>query len=256
MSDPRKPIFDAIRTAGGSVPDRAAVERVHAVLDTLGVPRFGAVVVPAGPIACIDLSLLRVVCRSVSDIWVSPIRAACIRFEINSIRRIAAFIAQMAHESRCFKLLDEDMFYTTAGRIVQVWPSRFNLQSATAYLRNPEKLGNFVYANRMGNGPPESGDGYKMRGGGPLHVTGRDNWQAFADEMGMSLDEALAFGRTPEGGIMSAAWFWEANDINRLADTPGVADESKRINGGTNGLAERKAFFDALVSELLKREAA
>lgn len=256
MSDPRKPIFDAVRTAGGRFKTQAAVERMHAILDECGVPREGVIVIPAGPISDIDLSLLQVVCRSVSADWVAPIRAACIRFEINTIRRIAAFIAQMAHESRCFAKLDEDLFYTTAGRIVQVWPSRFNLASAAKYLRNPQKLGNFVYANRMGNGTPESGDGYKFRGGGPLHVTGRDNWQAFADEMGLTLDEALAYGRTIEGGVMAAAWFWEANDINRLADTPGVTDETKRINGGTNGLNERKAFFDALVSELLRREAA
>jgi putative chitinase len=104
----------------------------------------------------------------------------------------------------------------------------------------------------MGNGNEASGDGWRFRGGGPLQLTGRDNWTGFAKAMGMSLDDALAYGRTVEGGVMTAAWFWEANDINRLADTPGVADESKKINGGVNGLADREAKFNALVAALLR----
>lgn len=255
MADPRTPIFDAVRTAGGRFPTQALVERFHALLDEAGVPRTGPVVVPAGPIACIDLSLIRVICRNATVELVEPIRAACIKYEINTIRRVAAFIAQMAHESRCFTALEENMNYTSAARIVAVWPSRFTLASAAAYVRQPQKLANFVYANRMGNGPPESGDGWRFRGAGPMHLTGRDNWEAFAADLGVSLDSALGYGRGIEGGIVAAGWFWEQNDINRLADTPGVSDESKRINGGTNGLAERTSFFNALVAELLKREA-
>ncbi len=194
------------------------------------------------------------------EAWSAAIRAACVRFEINTIRRVAAFIAQMAHESG-LKCLDENLRYSSAERIKTVFGQgeagrrRFpTIFSAQPYVGQPEKLANYVYANRMGNGPPESGDGWRFRGGGPLQNTGRDNWTRFAEAMGMCLDEALAFGRTLEGGIMAAAWFWEENDINRLADTPGVADESRAINGGKNGLADRTAKFNALVAAMLRLE--
>lgn len=252
MNDPRTPIFEAVRAAGGRFRTQALVEQLHIVLDEVGVPRSDTI--PAGPLAHIDKALLNVVCRNIGEEWAVPIRNACMRFEINTIRRIAAFIAQMAHESRCFTRLDENMNYTTAKRIAEVWPTRFTIRTAEAYVRQPQKLANFVYANRMGNGPPESGDGWKFRGGGPLHLTGRKNWQAFADYLNVSLDTAIGYGRTIEGGVMSAAFFWEMNDINRLADTPGVSDESKAINGGSHGLQERKTFFNALVAELLRRE--
>ncbi len=222
---------------------------------------------PAGPIDLIDAALLRVICpeRTLAELepWVDPIRAACARFEINTIRRIAAFVAQMAHESG-LKAREEDLNYS-AKRLAEVW-SRFaanpsaspkerqpnNLARACAH--NPEKLANVVYANRMGNGPPESGDGWRHRGVGPLQNTGKQNHERFAEAMGMSLADALTYMRTVEGGIMAAAWFWEANDINRLADTPGVADESRAINGGENGLADRERRFNAGVAEMLRRE--
>ena len=108
--------------------------------------------------------------------------------------------------------------------------------------------------NRMGNGPPESGDGWKYRGNGPPQLTGADNHRAFAEAIGKSVDDAVAYIGTLEGGIEAAAWFWEENDINRLADTPGVADETKRINGGTVGIEDRQSKFNTLVDELLAAE--
>jgi putative chitinase len=209
----------------------------------------------------IDIALLRAVCPNCDPKWVEPVRKACLDFEINTIRRISAFIAQMAVESQCFTKLDENMNYTSAERIKAIFGQgtagrkRFpTLASCGAYVRNPEKLANYVYANRMGNGPVSSGDGWKFRGGTLIHLTGRDNWTAFANALGMSVEAALIYGRTPQGAAVAAAWFWEENDINRLADTPGVADESKAINGGTNGLDDRKAKFDKLVAVLLKRQ--
>jgi putative chitinase len=139
---------------------------------------------------------------------------------------------------------------------MEVWPKRFpTLGSASAFARNPEKLANKVYGGRLGNGPEQSGDGWRFRGTGPLQITGRDNFTRFAYAMALPLDQALLYARSTEGGIMAAAWFWEENDINRLADTPGVEDESRRINGGTNGLADRRVRFDRVVAELLRRGA-
>jgi putative chitinase len=227
-------------------------------------PAAAAAEAPAGPlpkpIAMISVELLRVACPTTPAVvltpFVEPIREACLRFEINTTRRVAAFIAQMAHESDGFTRLEENLNYS-AKRLTQVWPNRFpTLEAAKPYANNPEKLANKVYANRMGNGPEESGDGWRTRGAGPLQVTGTDNLKGFAKAMKMKLAEAIVYARTVAGGIMAAAWFWEANDINRLADTPGVADESKRINGGTHGLADREKRFNALVARMLKLEKA
>jgi putative chitinase len=218
----------------------------------------GTIKVTPPAIALIDAELLHVACpeRSLAELapWVEPIRRACLKFEINAVRRVAAFIAQMAHESG-MQPREENLNYR-AERLCQVWPARFpNLGAAVPYAHNPERLANRVYASRLGNGDEASGDGWKFRGVGPLQITGRANMTAFGNAMGMSVEDALTYAKTMEGGIMAAAWFWEANDINRLADTPGVADETRRINGGEVGLADRTARFDAVVAEMLRRGA-
>lgn len=209
----------------------------------------------SGVIGKIDVQLLRVACPERTEAqlapWVEPIQRACQRFDINTVRRVAAFISQMAHESHLKPGREENLNYS-AKRLTQVWPSRFpSIAAAEPYARNPEKLANRVYAGRMGNGPELSGDGWKFRGAGPMQLTGRSNWIGFADAMGMTIDQALEYGRTLEGGVMSAAWFWMTNDLNRLADTPRVTDETRRINGGTHGLADREARFNRTVAALL-----
>lgn len=212
----------------------------------------------AGIIAQVDAALLHVACpeRAIAELepWAEPLRKASVRFGINTVRRVAAFVAQIAHESG-FQARSENLNYR-AERLCEVWPSRFpSVPNAEPYAHNPEKLANKVYAGRMGNGDEASGDGWRFRGVGPLQVTGRDNMTRFAAAIGLGVDQALEYAASIEGGIMAAAWFWEANDINRLADTPGVTDETRAINGGENGLADRKARFDATVAELLRRGA-
>lgn len=217
--------------------------------------------VPIDPdIAIISVDLISKSCagtpKETLAPFVEPIRRACIHFEINSIRRVAAFIAQMGTESQSFTRFSENLNYR-AERLMEVWPRRFQTMAVAApYAHNPEKLANRVYADRMGNGDEASGDGWRYRGEGPLQITGKSNWLAFAAAMGMTLEQALAYGQTVEGGVMAAAWFWEANGINRLADTPGVSDESRRINGGDTGLADRTARFNVLVNEMLRLEGA
>ena len=208
----------------------------------------------------ITIAVLRAACpeRNIEQLspWVPPIKAACRKFDINNIRRVAAFIGQMSHESSLKPGREENLSYS-AKRMAEVWPSRFRtIGAAKPYEHNPEKLANRVYADRMGNGNEASGDGWRYRGAGPLQITGADNWRGFAKDLGMTRDASLDYGRTLEGGIMAAAWFWETNGINRLADTPGVSDESRRINGGEHGLADRKRRFDAAVAALLKEERA
>ncbi|HEX8224461.1 MAG TPA: hypothetical protein VF605_11655 [Allosphingosinicella sp.] len=233
---------------------------------TTGVPAaapahaLAMIAAPVGPVPrvveLLSVEVLKAGCPETPieklALWLPAIKDACHRYEINTVRRVAAFVAQMAHESQGFTKSGENLNYTTAARLRAVFPKYFRtLDAAKPCLRSPEKLANRVYASRMGNGNEASGDGYRFRGGGPLQLTGRNNWTGFAKAMGLSVEAALSYGRTIAGGVMAAAWFWESNDLNRLADTPGVADESKRVNGGTNGLEDRKRRFDALVAKLL-----
>ena len=262
----RKPVFSAV---GALVPgiwnQPGAVEAMDRLLDLAK-----ADVRPAGypfPISAIDTALLVLVAPhlrpEVLAPWVEPIRQACLRYEINTIRRVAAFITTLAHEGGFIVGRRENMNYS-AKRLSEVWPGRFAVggvkgtpnQLAKALGGKPEEIANHVYANRMGNGPPASGDGWKYRGNGPPQLTGADNHRAFAAAVGKPLDEAVAWVGTINGGVAAAAWFWEENDINRLADTPGVSDETRRINGGETGLADRTEKFGILVAELLKREKA
>ena len=195
--------------------------------------------------------------------WVQPVKSACIRFDIDRVRRVAAFIAQMAHESG-LRARTENLNYSAEGLIKNFGRHRISRADAFAFGRSPtqkanrEAIANCIYGGDWGRemlGNVQAGDGWMFRGVGPLQVTGRDNMTRFAATIDTSLEEALAYARTLNGGIMAAAWFWEENDINRLADTPGVEDESRKINGGTKGLEDRRARFDRVVAELLKRGA-
>lgn len=258
----RKLIFDAVRDILG----RGFVPREIGQLDRAidaAVQEAGAQLAkeskPTRATDMIDIDLLKVAASHLSEgalaPWVEPIREACERFEINNIRRVSAFITTLAHEGGFKVGVRENMNYS-AERMAQVWPSRFRGPNPLPRKlhRNPEAIANEVYANRMGNGPPESGDGWCYRGNGPIQLTGKNNHAAFAKAMGMGVEAAAEWIGSIEGGVMSAAWFWDTNGINALADTPGITDETKRINGGTIGIADRKAIFDRLVSEMLKRE--
>lgn len=194
--------------------------------------------------------------------WADPIKLGCRRFGIDTVREIAALLAQAGHESCGFTRLSEGLNYTTPERIKAVFGQgkagrrRFpTLDSCRPYVRNPEKLANYVYANRMGNGPPESGDGWRFRGFGPFQLTGRNNHTAFANAMGMPVEQVPDYIRTTNGGAMSMCWFFKTNGLEDEAATAGVDDETRVINGGVHGLPDRKRRFDAVVAELLRRGA-
>ena len=162
------------------------------------------------------------------------------RYEINTVDRVAAFLAQCGHESADFTVLQENLNYSAKG-LSATWPRRFVSESAAQpYHRNPEAIANCVYASRMGNGDEASGDGWKFRGRGAIQLTGRANYQAFADTFGWALEEAVAYTETLQGAVESAAWFWWKNNLNALADDRNITGLTKKINGGTLGLEERK----------------
>ena len=166
------------------------------------------------------------------------------RYDITTVERVAAFLAQCGHESADFTVLKENLNYSAEG-LSKVFPKRFpTVAAAQPYNRNPEKIANKIYSDRMGNGPEASGEGYKFRGRGAIQLTGKENYSKFAASVGKTLDEAVAYTETLAGAIESACWFWNTNKLNALADATDIVTLTKRINGGTIGLEDRKHHFE------------
>ena len=174
--------------------------------------------------------------------WCEALNKILPDYDITTPQRVAAFIAQTAHESGGYTALHENLNYQAAS-LCRVWPHYFNESNANDYAHQPEKIANRAYANRMGNGPEESGDGWRFCGRGLLQVTGRSNYQAFADSLQMNIDDVPAFLQTFEGAVQSACWFWENNNLNSFADSGDFVTMTKRINGGTLGLEDRQARY-------------
>ena len=168
-------------------------------------------------------------------------------YDINTPNRIAAFVAQCAHESGNFMVLKENLNYK-AATLRKIFPKYFpNDQIAQEYASKPNKqvaIASKVYANRMGNGDEASQEGYKFCGRGLIQLTGRSNYQAFADSLEMSIDDVPEYLQTFEGAAQSACWFWETNKLNQWADAGDILTLTKRINGGTIGLEDRKKHYD------------
>jgi putative chitinase len=168
-------------------------------------------------------------------------------YEINTAQRIAAFIAQCAHESAGFTALKENLNYR-AATLRKIFPKYFPTDElAQQYASMPNKqeaIANKVYGNRMGNGPESSGDGYRFCGRGLIQLTGRENYSWFAASLGISVEEASEYLETFEGAAQSACWFWETNKLNQWADTGDILMLTKRINGGTIGLEDRIKHYN------------
>ena len=178
----------------------------------------------------------------VLETYIDPLNEVCDKFEINTSERLAMFLAQVGHESGGLSVVQENLNYR-AERLAVVFPKYFKGIDTSEYAHNPEKIANRVYANRMGNGDEESGDGYKFRGRGLIQLTGHNNYASFASDMGMDIDEAVEYLSTPEGAAMSAGWYWNKTSLNQWADSSDVLTVTKKINGGTIGLAEREHLF-------------
>ena len=177
------------------------------------------------------------------DHWFKVLDQALPDYEINMPQRIAAFLAQCAHESGGFTAIQENLNYK-AESLVRVWPKYFpNMEIANQYAHNQEKIANRAYANRMGNGPEESGDGWAHCGRGLIQLTGRANYQAFADSIQISIDDATEYLKTFEGCVQSACWFWENNNLNKWADEGNIEKMTRIINGGVLGLDDRTARY-------------
>lgn len=166
------------------------------------------------------------------------------KFGIDTIMKLAHFLAQCAHESGNFRVTQENLNYSAKG-LLGVFPKYFTAETAVAYERKPEKIANIVYANRMGNGDKTSGDGYKFRGRGFIQLTGHDNYKAFSVAIGEDCvaNPDLVSSKYP---LASAAWFFQKNCLKRATNNSdeSVTAVSKCVNGGTIGLADRIKHFN------------
>lgn len=169
---------------------------------------------------------------------------------IGTTHRIAAFVGQCSVESMKFSRTEESLYYT-ADRMCEVWPSRFpTIESAGPCALNPEVLANNVYANRMGNGDPASGDGWTFRGAGYIQLTGRAAQTAFAVVSGQPINTVGAYLRTPQGAAESACWYWADRRLNALADAWEITSLSRVINGGSGGFLARLAACNAALKAI------
>ena len=175
--------------------------------------------------------------------WYEALEQLLPDYEINTPHRIAAFIAQCAHESGGFKFIKENLNYKAAS-LRTVFGKYFPTDDlANAYAKKPEMIANRVYASRMGNGDEHSGDGYRFCGRGLIQLTGRSNYENFAASLEISPEEAADYLGTFEGAAQSACWFWESNNLNSVADAGDIKKMTKIINGGYIGLEDRMAHY-------------
>lgn len=176
-------------------------------------------------------------------------------------RRVAMFLAQTIFESAYLKSTEENLNYSADG-LLKVFPKYFKSRTeAEAYARNPQRIANRVYANRMGNGDESSGDGWKYRGRGYIMLTGKQNFKAFNEYNLCTVDvvadpdilaKVIPTGKKDDRwylGMVATMWFWEKKKINEPADIGNMEEVTKRINGGTNGLAQRKVIYRRLIRE-------
>lgn len=175
----------------------------------------------------------------IDEKWLDPLNETFERFSINTPIRQASFIGQCGHECANFKILEENLNYK-AETLCKIWPKRFpNLEFAKQYERNPKKIANSVYANRMGNRDEASGDGYRFRGRGCLQTTGSANYFHAGKALGIDLIMEPDLLATPKFAALAAGFFWETHKLNELADLRDYVKMTKKINGGTIGLQDR-----------------
>lgn len=174
--------------------------------------------------------------------FVAPLNAAFARYSINTPKRVAAFIGQTAVESNQFRHLEESLYYSSAVHLKKTFPKQFKTTDAADYTRKPEKLANYVYANRLGNGDIASGDGWKFRGRGLIQLTGRSNYQKFMDASGVNVIAKPELLSEPRYAALSAAWFWNRMKLNDWADKDNYRALTKRVNAAMLGFKDREAF--------------
>jgi putative chitinase len=175
----------------------------------------------------------------IDEKWLEPLNETFERYGIHTAIRQACFIGQCGHECGNFKILEENLNYR-AETLMKIWPKRFpTLEFAKQYEKNPRKIANSVYANRMGNRDEASGDGYRFRGRGCLQTTGSANYFHAGKALGIDLIMEPDLLSTPKYAALAAGFFWHTHKLNELADLRDYVKMTKKINGGTIGLQDR-----------------
>jgi putative chitinase len=205
--------------------------------------------------------------RELAERWLPHVQNAMARFGIESKNQVAAWLAQTAHESGGYTMLTENLNYK-AATLAACWPNRFAVVGAdkkpvkdaqgkmtptavaNAIAGKPELIANLVYSSRMGNGPAESGEGWKYRGRGLKQLTGKDNYTRCGAALQLDIVANPDLLLEPEGAAMSAAWFWSVNKCGALADANDFTGLTKKINGGTIGLADRERRYKAVLATI------
>jgi putative chitinase len=178
------------------------------------------------------------------DQWFEALTSILPDYDITTPQRVAAFLAQCAHESGGFVFLKENLNYKAAS-LRRVFPKYFPDDAIAAqYAGKGEMIANRVYANRMGNGDEASGDGWRYCGRGLIQLTGKNNYTFFAGSLDIPVEEASEYLQTFEGAVQSACFFWESNKLNQWADSGDILTLTKRINGGTIGLEDRQKHYN------------
>jgi putative chitinase len=187
----------------------------------------------------------------IDPVWEVPLNATFDRFDISNSLRQAAFIAQCGHECGNFKTLEENLQYR-AETLMRLWPKRFpTLEFAKQYEKNPKKIANMVYANRMGNRDEASGDGYRFRGRGCIQLTGHANYFHAGKALGEDFVIQPELVATPMYAALSAGFFWNTHKLNVLADSKDIRMMTKKINGAFIGLADREKHYNHALAVLL-----
>jgi len=189
--------------------------------------------------------------------YIPHIETVLPNFGIDTPLRKAHFLSQLAHESGGLKYSQENLNYSAKG-LRSVFGKYFKtMEMAEAYARQPEKIANRVYANRMGNGDEASGDGWKYRGRGLIQLTGKENYQKFGQDHGVDCVNNPDLILDPELALTSACWFWKKRNLNRYADDDDLHMVTKRINGGTNGILHRQHYLESFkrLYEVLEADA-
>jgi len=180
--------------------------------------------------------------RSETELFAQYLCAAMQEGQINTIQRASCFLGQIFYESNQLRELSENLNYSVHA-LMATWPHTFpTVPFAQEYAMQPEKLANFIYANRLGNGPVSSGDGFRFRGRSPIQLTGRANYRICGQAIGIDLENNPDMAATAQAGFKVAVWYWTSRQLNVYADAGDIISITKAVNGGTLGLQERIAY--------------
>jgi putative chitinase len=180
--------------------------------------------------------------------WLDSLNETFDKYEISTPKRQACFIGQCMHESMGFKVTVENLNYSAAA-LMRTWPSRFpDMDTAEKYQHNPQKIASKVYAGRMGNITPEDAGMYIGRG--LIQLTGKENYANCGLGIGVDLLGHPDWLSDPKYAALSAGWFWNKKGLNALADSNDIETMTKRINGGTLGLDDRRAKINMALNAL------